>query len=780
MKRTTLALMSCVVVGLLASTTQAREWTNKKGDKVDAEYVGVDGGNVKLRSNRDGKIYNIPIESLSEADQMLIGDDLFSQKLRENPDKQELYIQRAHAQMNRGNYQAAIRDFDYVVKVNPKNAEAYDGRGEAYSKMEKPLQAHKDFEKAIEIDAQLASAYRHRGENYKQLANTAEGKILVDEKVEKYRQSYQAARREQLRSKGWQPLNSTSGNISRYSAIGMLAKADYELAERIEDGYDIGRGGWGVGGGVGIGGGYGVGVGKGVGVATGVGYGAGQADPALAVYPAQVVQGDTITLVANASELAKGMPQKLGADGKPIRTAYGASANAKMEIGNVDFYRDVNGNAQLDIDQDLKLGTDSDGSDGYSLEVSTANFPPGPARYFATPEACETCGLGKEDLTALAKNLDTAAETEKKIAAQAASAGESAGLTTEQAEQLQNDNQDEVSDVASDAYKQLRTTLPEVADLVGEAAKPVRAVGNLMKAAGKQPGEPSKDKAASAAEKADSAAEQLAAAAAKLREMAESGELPKAQGKPVAAAGEILPKEGQVAQGPPAKPGPGGPGYGGPGNDGGGKDGDYDDDDDVVVIDEDDDDVVVLDDDDDVVVVRDHDDDDRVVVIDDDDYDRVVEDYDRVLVDDPDNVIVRRDRAGAYLTGGSYDYAIRDYDVLLQQPQLTVQQQIDFYYNRGCAHLAAGQLDNAIADFTASIQLKETGPLAYMAFNNRGIAYAKKGDYTKALVEFNSAITLNANDALAYKNRALAYKKLGKTAEAEADMAKYGNLLSSL
>lgn len=776
MKRTTLALMSCVVVGLLASTTQAREWTNKKGEKVDAEYVGVEAGKVKLRSNRDGTIYTYPIESLSEADQMLIGDDLFSQKIRENPDKQELYIQRAHAQMNRGNYQSAVRDFNYLVKLNPKNAEAYDGRGEAYSKMEKPLQAHKDFEKAIELDAQLASAYRHRGENYKQLANTSEGKIMVDEKVEKYRQSYQAARREQLRSKGWQPLNSTSGNISRYSAIGMLAKADYELAERIEDGYDIGKCGCGAGG-VGVGGGYGVGIGKGVGVATGVGYGDVKADAPLAVYPAQVVQGETITLVANKSELAKGMPQKLGADGKPIRSAYGTSANAKMEIGNVDFYRDVNGNAELDIDEDMKLGTDSDGSDGYSLEVSTAQFPPGPSRYFATPEACETCGLGKEDLTALAKNLDTAAETEKKIAAQAASAGESAGLTAEQAEQLQKDNQDEVSEVASDAFKQLRTTLPEVADLVGEAAKPVRAVGNLMKAAGQKPGEESKEKAASAAEKAEAAAEQLAAAAAKIREMAESGELPKAQGKPVAAAGEILPKEGQVAQGPPAKPGPGGPGNAGPGND----DGNYDDDDDVVVIDEDDDDVVVLDDDDDVVVIRDRDDDDRVVVIDDDDYDRVVEDYDRVLVDDPDNVVVRRDRAGAYLTGGSYDYAIRDYDVLLQQQQqLTVQQQIDFYYNRGCAHLAAGQLDNAIADFTASIQLKETGPLAYMAFNNRGIAYAKKGDYTKALVEFNSAIAINGNDALAYKNRALAYKKLGKTAEAEADMNKYSNLLSSL
>jgi tetratricopeptide (TPR) repeat protein len=766
----------------LASTTQAREWTNKKGKKVAADYVTAEGGFVQLKSSVDGQIYNVAIESLSEADQLLIGNDYFTRKLRENPEDVSLYIQRASARINRGDYQTAIRDFNHVIKTNPKNAEAYDGRGAAYSKMEQPLKAHADFGKAIELDAQLASAYRHRGENYKQLANTAEGKIMVDKKVEKYRQSYQAARREQLRSKGWQPLNSTSGNVSRYGAVAMLAKADYELAERIEDGYDVGRGGYGVDGGYGvhIGGGVGIGVGTGVGVGIGVGPGYPGVtvnSPPLGVYPIKVVQGDTIELVANPTQLAKGMPQALGANGKPIRTAYGKSAKSKIEVNSVDFYRDADGDKKLNTAKDQFLGTDAVPTDGLSLKVSTEGFPAGPQNYFASPQGDQASGLSETQMVSIADQLEKAAAAEKKIAKQNATAYEGSGLTAEQAEGLGKQNQDDVSEAASDAYKQLRTAIPEVADMVSEAAKPVRAVGNLMKAAARKPGEESKEKASDAAEKAESAADQLAAAAAKLREIAESGETPKAQGAPAAAPGEILPKE-QVAQAPPAKPGPGAPG--GPGKGGG----DYgnDDDDDVVVIDDDDDDVIVIDDDDydddDVVVVRD-DDDDRVVIVDDDDYDRVINDYDRLLIEDRDNVIVRRDRAGAYLTGGNYDYAIRDYGTLLQNNTISIQQQIDFYYNRGCAHLAAGSLENAIADFTASIELKETGPLAYMAFNNRGIAYAKQSKFDKALLEFNRAIDINSKDPLAHKNRALALKKLGKTVEAAESMARY-NQLSSL
>ena len=750
------ALLGCIVVGLLAAATQAREWTNKEGKKVAADYVSVEGGIVKLKSSVDGQIYSVPVESLSEADQLLVGNDYFTRKLRENPDNPDLYIQRANALNNRGNYQAAVRDFNHVLKSNPKNAEAYDGRGAAYSKMEQPLKAHADFDKAVEIDPQLASAYRHRGENYKQLANTAEGKIMVDNKVEKYRKSYQAARREQLRSKGWQPLNSTSGNVSRYGGVAMLAKADYELAERIEDGYNVGRGGYG-GGGYGVGG---YGVGNGVGVGVGPAYPAVTANsPPLGVYPIKVTQGETITLVANPSELAKGMPQALGANGKPIRSAYGKSAKSKLEVSSVDFYRDVDGDRKLNTAKDQLLGTDAVATDGISLEVSTAGFPPGPQNYFASPQGDQASGLSKTQMVSIADQLEKAAAAEKKIAAQNGAAGEGSGLTTEQAEGLGEQNQEDVAEAASEAYKQLRTAVPEVADMVSEAAKPVRAVGNLLKAAARKPGDESKEKAAAAAEKAEDATDQLAAAAAKLREIAESGETPKAQGAPAAAPGEVLPKE-QVAKAPPAKPGPGKPGSGEEGGEEGGYDGgDSDDggydDDDVVVIDDDDDDVVVIDDDDDT---------DRVVVVDDDDYDAVINDYDRVLVDDPDNVVVRRDRAGAYLTGGHYDYAIRDYGTLLQQNGISVQQQIDFYYNRGCAHLAAGSLENAIADFTASIELKETGPLAYMAFNNRGIAYAKQGKFEKALLEFNRALDINSRDPLAHKNRALALKNLGKTA----------------
>ena len=47
----------------------------------------------------------------------------------------------------------------------------------------------------------------------------------------------------------------------------------------------------------------------------------------------------------------------------------------------VTFWRDANGSGDLD-GSDKQLGSDTDGSDGWSLTVSTAAFPLGEATYF--------------------------------------------------------------------------------------------------------------------------------------------------------------------------------------------------------------------------------------------------------------------------------------------------------------------------------------------------------------------------------------------------------------
>ena len=751
-------IFGCLAAWLLVPATEAREWTDKQGRSIEAEYVSAADGKVQLRSAKDGKTYTIPIETLSDADQLMIGDDRFSQSIRENPDSAEAYLRRALVKNNRKEYERAMVDFNRAIQLDARNADAHDGRGVAYAALGDPVKAHADFDRAIEFDPKLASAYRHRGENYKALAKTREGATMVDAKVESYRKSHQAARQEQLRDKGWQPLNSTTGNITRYAAISQLAKVDLEMAEEIEQGY---YGKWGVGVGGGAGYGVGIGVGKGVGAGVkvvGPGYPVKvEGDPALAVYPEKVKQGEIITLVANPAELAKVMPAKPG-EGK---SAYGKKGE-KMKVASVDFYRDVDGDGELNTETDQYLATDDNGEDGFTAEVSTAKLPPGKQNFFAQPGADETTGLSEEELASLIGMLEKAAADEQGVAQENSAAAEGAGLSGEQVASM-GKTQESVMETAKDAYGQLQDLLPEAADAVKQAGTPARAAGNLLKQAGTKPGEASKEKAASAAEKATQAAEKFAAAADMLKKVSEDGP-PVAQGAPVAGQGEIVPNPDQIAAGP----GPGKPGKGSPGGDGPGKggDGNYSDDDDDADI-------------------HHHyygdDDDDDLVLVDDEDYDRVIEDYDRVLVDQPDNVIYRGKRASVYLDRGGYDYAIRDYNVVLNSPEveLTLEQRIDFYYNRGCAHLSSGNLAGAIADFDTCIGLDELGRLRYMAYNNRGIALAKQGELEKALADFNAAIGVNADDALAYKNRALAYKKLGKAEQAEQDQAK-ANDLSSL
>ena len=75
-------------------------------------------------------------------------------------------------------------------------------------------------------------------------------------------------------------------------------------------------------------------------------------------------------------------------------------------------------------------------------------------------------------------------------------------------------------------------------------------------------------------------------------------------------------------------------------------------------------------------------------------------------------------------------------------------------YNRGTRNAKAGNLIQAIEDFTKVIKIKADD---IMAYNNRGSAYAQQGDYIQAIDDFTKAIGINSNDPVAYHNRAVAY-----------------------
>lgn len=682
-----LTLVLSVSMLMVGDARAVRTWSDSSGNnKVEAEYVSSRDGKVVLRLD-NGKLANISLDKLSEADQKYIetveagidpesvqsetpdvaGDDRLSKALQEDPTNADNWYNRGLSLANAGEHHKAIEDFSQAIQLDPEHALAHDGRGKSYSELGDPIAAHKDYNRAIELDPKFPYAYKHRGDNLKTLASSLEGKALIDDELKRYRDGYrekmQMARTKNMRFKGWQPLNSTTANVSPDAALNMMVQADMQKYEQLERTYKPGRGGMSAGGGGGVGYGDVKVVGPAVGAA---GPGAGMVG--LYVLPEKVNQGELVTLTANPAALKLGMPEIIAGKGKKEPGEYGggegagegeADAADRVEPTEVSFYRDLNGNGVLDEGEDELLGTDVDGSDGFSTKVSTEEFNPGTQTYFAMPKA---------DLSKL------------------------------------------------EGYE------GEGAPAEGEGKPAEGAAGEGAPGEGKPAAAPGEAAAVAAA------------------------------GTPVSGTGDVLPSDA-VASGGPGK---GGPGYGGGGGDGSGDGGGntYIDGDDTHI---DGDDLHV---EDRIERALDH--------WEDGDYDVALDEYDRAVVREPENVYLRRDRANAYLARGGYEYAIRDYNHVLE-----VEENADFYYNRGCAYQAAGKLELARTDFEKSIALDETGNLAW---NNLGTVLARLGKYSESVAAFEKALAINPNDSLAYRNRALAYKKLGEISKYEADMKRVREL----
>jgi tetratricopeptide (TPR) repeat protein len=755
--------LGLIVVAWMATTASARVWTNAVGNKIEAEYLGVEQGMVKLAIRESGRVTNVPLGQLSEADQKWVQEqvakaeaearaaagppDRFTQAIMDDPTNPQHYLTRGIAMASRGNFDGAVRDFTKAIELDPENANAHNGRGLAYHRAGDLVAAQQDFNEAIKLDPALQSAYQNRGRNLQQLALDKTRSVPeLDEEIERWQRFWNYARQANLRNTPWQPLNATKGDVSRPAIMLQMAQTDLEFARNLHRHYGGHHGGHGGHGGHGHGCSCPACSGTACAHCNDRGCAAcngGKPAPGLGVYPPQVMKGETITLVANAAMLAQGMPTEAKPGRKPGPNA------PRIPVDSVDFYRDVDGDGIFNAATDQYLGTDSDGSQGFSLEVSTAAFPPGPQSYFAVPRGGAGSGSGSspQEMMAAAQRLEQAAQRQQAVA-DACAQGAEQGLSEEQARSLARD-QSQIADDCAECVDQFAGAAPELAKMLDEARRPMNAIRNLMNSAQKRPGEESKGDAENAAGRARDTAERLAELAAKTREAAEAAIASAAenpgQAPPDAAAGAPTSGANEILAAAPIGPrgfggGPGGDGYGG-------DDRQYDEE--VVVTEE------IIEDE---IVDRARDYIDRY------DYDSAVYEYDRALAVDPLNVSFLRDRAATQLLRGSYDHAIRDYDRLL-----TVQEEPDanLYYNRGCAHLAAGRLQEALSDFTKSISLNEVWSLAY---NNRGATYARLREYDKAVSDFTKAIELEPGNSLAYRNRALAYRKLGDMQRAQEDL----------
>src|SRR5215510_14208962 len=99
---------------------------------------------------------------------------------------------------------------------------------------------------------------------------------------------------------------------------------------------------------------------------------------------------------------------------------------------------------------------------------------------------------------------------------------------------------------------------------------------------------------------------------------------------------------------------------------------------------------------------------------------------------------------------GDIDGAIADFTAGLsrggQQALLAA-----LYYNRANARMAKNDFEGAIADYSKAIGIQSGDPDMYF---NRGVAYLTLADYDHAIADFSKAIEIQPGSSIAYNNRA--------------------------
>jgi tetratricopeptide (TPR) repeat protein len=123
-------------------------------------------------------------------------------------------------------------------------------------------------------------------------------------------------------------------------------------------------------------------------------------------------------------------------------------------------------------------------------------------------------------------------------------------------------------------------------------------------------------------------------------------------------------------------------------------------------------------------------------------------------------------RALANLQNGATQDAIADYTAAMDLKATTGDVTASMFIGRGAAYAAIGDIDHAIGDETAALGLKPDDPAALV---NLGNAYLGKGDFARAADIYTKALAIQPDARNAANNRAYALLKLKRYGEAIAD-----------
>ena len=90
----------------------------------------------------------------------------------------------------------------------------------------------------------------------------------------------------------------------------------------------------------------------------------------------------------------------------------------------------------------------------------------------------------------------------------------------------------------------------------------------------------------------------------------------------------------------------------------------------------------------------------------------------------------------------------------------------DSFVNRGQAHYAKHEFDQAIADFSRALRFD---PGFALAFGNRANAWSMKKDFKRAIADYSRAIQADKDFPSAYTGRGLVLEELGDIVGARKD-----------
>jgi tetratricopeptide (TPR) repeat protein len=128
----------------------------------------------------------------------------------------------------------------------------------------------------------------------------------------------------------------------------------------------------------------------------------------------------------------------------------------------------------------------------------------------------------------------------------------------------------------------------------------------------------------------------------------------------------------------------------------------------------------------------------------------------------PDDARAYNNRGVAHGAKGERDEAIADFTkAIWLNPDYA-----GAYYGRSGQYDALRDYDKAVADCTEALRLK---PDYAEAHSRRGVAYMRKGEHDKAIADQTEAIRLKPDDAEGYRGRGYTYNVMGDYDKAIAD-----------